>query len=768
MKKKFLLSAICVCLLICVFALQAFAFSDISDEETALSVATLESMGIVTGTSATTFSPSLTLTRAQICTMIIRAIGQEKATSSYVNQGLFNDVKSNMWHAGYVNLAYKQGIINGYGNGKFGPDDEVTYGQFVTILLRLLGYTENDIGKLWPADYIVFASDLGMDENVDLGANDSVSRGNAAILLYNTLRIKAKGSNGEFYRSIGGYASSTSAILLDNNVSDSTAGDLYAYVLSGSSAEMRYFEQKNRISDAFIGKLGSLLLNADGEVIGFLPEEADTKDVVVKEAKISGITAADGTTYKISGSASVISGNGIYSYSSTGYVKVNAHAGQSARFYYSEDGTVRYIYLTAGTDPAKSTVAVASTDAAAAELASALGITAENYTILKNGGTATTAAITMYDVAYYDAMTNTLRTSDYKITGYIEYATPSVTAAESMTLSGTSLSVLQCAWDSLSDFTLGSYVTVLLTDTGSVAAVLPAETLGATMYGILSTDGSSITLCGSNLVMKPKDISANVIHNGSLVKIDTKDSDRVVCAGVGSGKVITSADKIDTVAQTVGGRSLAPGCSIYEWAGNGYVYSLAGVQGASSKNFDEIFWTDKLDASYVTFYHVNAAGLVDILLLKDVTGNYYTYGELRHYKNAFEGQNGVSIVNDSSPNGSARYMTNISSGGFGGIALVQYSKSTAKVASFARPTAVKNAAPASFTLNADDEWLFTVKDTVIPVSDNVKVYIDTIGKWQSGEEGLLTALSSELNMTVYYDRELNTGAQVRMIVLTAK
>lgn len=766
MKKKFLLLVLCVGLLSAVLALQAFAFTDISDEDTALSVATLESMGIVTGTSATKYSPSLTLTRAQICTMIVRTMGLENSVSSYVHQGLFRDVKSNMWHAGYVNLAYNKGIISGYGNGYFGPDDTVTYGQFVTILLRLLGYTEKDVGKLWPADYIIFASDLGMDENVHLSANDAVTRGDAAILLYNTLQTKAKGASSEYYRSVGGYATSVTAIPLNNRVTDSTAGDLQTYALANTGVETRYFHQKNTLSDAFIGKLGSLLLNSDGEVIGFIPESADTRDIVVKEAKISGITAADGTTYKISGTVSVIHANGVYPYSSTGYVKVNAHAGQTARFYYGDDGSIAYIFLTAGIDPAKANVAVASTDAAATELAASLGLTGANYTLLKNGGTADTAALAMYDVAYYDTMTDTLRVCDYKITGYIEYAVPSVSAAETVTVSGCTVPVLQCAWDSLSAFTLGSYVTVLLTDTGSAAAVYPAETVTAPMYGILSTDGGSITLCGSGIVMQPKDISANIIHNGSLVKVNTSDKDQVTCAGV--AKAVAKTDKVNVSAETVGEKKLAPGCVIYEWGGSGYVYSLDGEQNASSSNLDAIDWSDTLDASYVSFYHTNTAGMIDILLLNDATGNYYEYGLLHHYKNAVESHNAVSLENDKYPNGSARYITNISGGGYGGIALMQYSKNYAKVAAVARPTVVKKVNASAFTLNADDEWTFTVKESAIPVADNVKVYIETTGTWQSGEKGLLTALSSELTMQVFYDRTLETGAKVRLIVLGAE
>lgn len=54
-----------------------------------------------------------------------------------------------------MNLAQSEGLISGYGNGRFGPDDPVTIGQAVTIVLRLMGYGEEDVGPFWPQDYLI-------------------------------------------------------------------------------------------------------------------------------------------------------------------------------------------------------------------------------------------------------------------------------------------------------------------------------------------------------------------------------------------------------------------------------------------------------------------------------------------------------------------------------------------------------------------------------------------------------------------------------------
>jgi hypothetical protein len=72
-------------------SLGAAAFVDIEDEATEKAVATLEGMGIVTGTSNTKYSPDLVLTRAQVCTIIVRAMGLESSVEGYANQNSLSE-----------------------------------------------------------------------------------------------------------------------------------------------------------------------------------------------------------------------------------------------------------------------------------------------------------------------------------------------------------------------------------------------------------------------------------------------------------------------------------------------------------------------------------------------------------------------------------------------------------------------------------------------------------------------------------------------------
>lgn len=89
------------------------------------------SEGITTGTSAKTFSPDATVTRAQVVTFLWRANDQPAAGNSG-----FLDVSSNAYYARAVDWAFANGITTGVDYGAFGPDTACTRAQIVTFLYR--------------------------------------------------------------------------------------------------------------------------------------------------------------------------------------------------------------------------------------------------------------------------------------------------------------------------------------------------------------------------------------------------------------------------------------------------------------------------------------------------------------------------------------------------------------------------------------------------------------------------------------------------------
>ena len=107
-------------------------FVDVSaDAYYAKAVAWAVEQGIVSGTSATTFSPDAVCTRAQSVAFLYRALGEK------VNKAAgFSDVSADAYYADAVAWAVENGVASGIGGGLFAPDQDCARGQIVAFLYR--------------------------------------------------------------------------------------------------------------------------------------------------------------------------------------------------------------------------------------------------------------------------------------------------------------------------------------------------------------------------------------------------------------------------------------------------------------------------------------------------------------------------------------------------------------------------------------------------------------------------------------------------------
>lgn len=100
--------------------------------------------GIMNGTSATTFSPNNPMTRAMLTAVLYRAAGSPAVTTAAAG---FSDVAANAYYASAVAWASANGIVTGYGNGRFGSNDPVSRAQIAAILWRYAGSPSADAGQ---------------------------------------------------------------------------------------------------------------------------------------------------------------------------------------------------------------------------------------------------------------------------------------------------------------------------------------------------------------------------------------------------------------------------------------------------------------------------------------------------------------------------------------------------------------------------------------------------------------------------------------------
>lgn len=88
--------------------------------------------GLMAGTSATTFAPDVTTSRAMIATILWRMAG-----SPVVNYAMdYTDVAQGQWCSEAIRWATSEGVVTGYGNGLFGTNDPITREQFAAMLYR--------------------------------------------------------------------------------------------------------------------------------------------------------------------------------------------------------------------------------------------------------------------------------------------------------------------------------------------------------------------------------------------------------------------------------------------------------------------------------------------------------------------------------------------------------------------------------------------------------------------------------------------------------
>lgn len=234
-------------------------FSDVSDSYTATAVETLRLMGVLDGYGDGTFRPDTVLNRAQFCKMAVYAMDGSGELGRYSTVTIFPDVKHSHWASAYINMAARKGIISGFADGKFKPGQTVTAGQAVTILMRGLGYKDEDMGGVWPQSYMAEAQTNGLLKSTGItSAYAGLTRAQAAKLFLNL--FEAKHGKGE-------------TLLFNYNVGKD---EVYLTAVDGGKGTMTaggktYTMAHPVASTSLIGSKGKAVLNSAGEILTFLP-----------------------------------------------------------------------------------------------------------------------------------------------------------------------------------------------------------------------------------------------------------------------------------------------------------------------------------------------------------------------------------------------------------------------------------------------------------------------------------------------------------------
>lgn len=186
--KKFI-AIIMAVIMVMSFATVAFAangFTDVSNSRYEAAINELYDLGIVNGYSTTKFGTNYTLTRAEACAIIVRALYGEKKVQNVIN---FTDVSYRDWFYEYINTAVFYDVMHGHNTTIFAPNADITYDQFATLVLNALGYNAPHLAGAWPENVERIASRLGLYDGISYYAvgSDAITRGEACQMLYNAL-----------------------------------------------------------------------------------------------------------------------------------------------------------------------------------------------------------------------------------------------------------------------------------------------------------------------------------------------------------------------------------------------------------------------------------------------------------------------------------------------------------------------------------------------------------------------------------------------------
>ena len=758
-------------------------FTDIYDTNVAQAAETLRLLGIVSGTGGTSFSPDRALTRAEFCKLAVELMGNGDKVASQMNRTVFQDVPSTHWARGYIAVATQgtttgsgdtavttPGIIRGDAYGNFNPDRAITYGEAVTILVRILGYGDSDVGMVWPDGYLAKADELEITEGLNLTANDTITRGQAALMMENLLFTNSK--EGKEYLTTLGCTITDETILFDvaATAPDGSSGIKVAQ-------DKVYKTDHAPFSDDLVGRRAKLVLDKDEKVVDIQASTSGTQKVIT-------IQSLDYDAMKISGGSSisieepkdtVVWKDGKETTYEELYLSGMA-AGTQALLQYSAAGELEYIFLRSSAKSDSTTRVVKNKPNYSDDLA---------YTVYKNGILAKGSDIRQYDVTTFDEASNVMYVSDARITGIYENVYPNRETPATITVMGHEFPVLSSAASDLSSFKIGDTITLLLSYNGQVAGAVEPSVAKSTAVGTVKSvdkDSGATVVTSINMMDasgKPLELSGTTSYTGSraddmvgqLVTVSSASKGRLSLSkltGKGSDAPLNVDEKrMNTV-------KLSDNVKLYEQVGRSTLTEI---------KLEDITRAT-VPAEQITYVHKDYAGNADIVVFNDVTGDRYEYGFFKVTTeggqtdtegNTTQRMDYVSIINALTPNGSSNLLMNngesLRNNKAGGI-VTDPARTDGKVTlgGFVELQSM-DVKSSAFDV---DTMTVTTNSMIIPISDRVMCYNETTKEWFSVGEGkndedyvkaLNLARAFSENVTIYYDKTPDQGGKVRLVVV---
>ncbi len=737
---------------------------------TLLSVFSVSAAGVYTDTSATVLLKSMNImsgdengnlnlddavTRAEFSKIAVNASKYKNTVALGAQISVFKDCTYTHWAAPYVKVAVTNGILTGYPDGTFKPEDNVLYEEAITVVLRLMGYSDEDFGSSWPYGQASLAANLSLNRNVSKSIGQVLSRRDVLALVYNMLTSKTKNSEVEYINQIDA-SFYEDAVIIATNREDTSVGSNSVLTSVGT------FKIANSFDYSWVGQKGDLAVKSNGDLLAFMPYEQKNEKYVVCSV-LSNSVAAYGNgqlaELNLSDNTTVYRGSERYTFANA---KNMMSMGDVIHVVKNSNGSVEY--LTLQTDALEGAYTLSSYSG---NWYSKFTNDVSSLTVIRDGVRVSHDSLKSLDVLYYSPDLNTVFAYSKKFTGVYDKALPNKDTPNSVVISGIEYEIETTeAFNKLSsngNINYGDTVTLLFGKDGKIADVASADVktddalvgylVQTGTKNFINADGEDYTSRYVKLVYPDGTEAEYAVSNdyssylNSVMAISFRDGSaklsRVNSGGV-SGKVDFENMKIGSTKVSDEVKIIDVSTTNKDHIGNAvstYMVRLDGIN---------------ISASNVLWYKKNSSGEISELVLNDVTGDSCEYGIVTSVPESSERSGAYSIdISGSACMYSGGYYSDIKIG-----TPVKAEGEKSKVSALSSLNSLKG------NVTAIDNTTVTVGGNTYKVSDKVKVYKKS--GYLKYELVALSELSNEIGngyVTAYCDKDEKYGGRVRIITI---
>ena len=719
----------------------------------------LSALDIMVGDENGDFNFDGYVTRAQMAKIAVASSSAKNTVAVGLQFSPFSDVKGTYWGAPYIRAAVSAGYVDGYIDGTYKPDNTVTYEEAITIMLRVLGYSEEDFGASYPYGQVGTARSLKLTDGISRNIGDAMTRRDVAKLVSNALDTKSK-TTGQDLISVHDCQFIEDVTIIASNADDKTLG---SDEISTSAGKYRI---DSDFDDSYVGCRGDMVVKDGKYFVAFSSDSdmASGKYVVYSTLNDAIICYADGNNtevkqFKIKDSTTCYKDSVSYTY---GSVRSQIEMGDIVRIRYRSDGEIDYISLSDGS------------------MDGPIRVSGENWInnfdinsqtkIMRDGKQVAQSSIELNDIVYYSSSLNMVMAYTRRFTGVYEDAIPSKDLPQKVVISGVTYEVEGAeAFGDLSSSgscNIGDTITVLMGSDGEkIAGVAKeGESTSKTITGYIissgkkefkNSDGTSytsyyieaVTAYGTVYTYPTNYDKSSLVNRVSRITI--KDGKADISGQV---TVSTLSGEVSYKDMTMCGKRVADNVKIIDVVKDAYsdvpLYTKTYMQRLDGMT---------LSQGQILYYDTNSNGEIDEVFLSNATGDMYQYGIVTAVSTvqATDGSQYLVTIESNNQTYSISGVNGMSVG-----APVRFAPGTAQAEFAVKLRSI------SGTVSELSQGYAVIGDEQYTLSDKVQVYRKTGTKYLS--ISINDAINGDYYYSCYSENTDPINGRVRVIVVRDK